>query len=190
MAAAGRMLDDIQLVGIFVEGERGDRGAVAPLQIVPGPALPPGLVEKVGVVADHGAFHRAHAGLLHLLRKQIEGHHHLERALGLRGFLGRDFAGLSSTRQSCGWRSCLRWPRAGSGIRLCRWGGSGLHIGIGAGADGGIADAHYDDVAVQCAARVYIAIGHYERGPGEGFHGQERVGGRGGGELGVGGGRK
>jgi len=40
VAAAGRMLDDIQLVGIFVEGERGDRGAVAPLQIVPAPASP------------------------------------------------------------------------------------------------------------------------------------------------------
>ena len=135
MAAPGRTLDDVQLVSIFVEGERRNRCAVAPLQIVPAPPLSPGLVKKVSVVAHHAAFHRAHARLLHLLRKQIERRHQLQRPRGLCGLFGRDLAARNGRRSairlsgpcwSCPRRSCLRLPRvrSGSGCAGCTVPGS------------------------------------------------------------------
>jgi len=111
----GRMLDDIQLVGISlkVSAETGARSSTANR---PSPSPRPMARREVGVVADHGAFHRAGtAGLLHLLRKQMSG----TITLSARSVSAASWArphGLSSTSGSCGWRS-VSAGRAGSGVR-------------------------------------------------------------------------
>ena len=50
----------------------------------------------------------------------------------------------------------------------------------------GIADAEQDEIALERAGCVHIAIGDDESGPGEGFRGDEREGRGGSGELGAG----
>ena len=162
MVASGRggVGGDGQLVGILVEGERGDGRAVAPLQIVPGPPQRVGLVEKVGVVADHVPSTARTPDCSTCCASRS------------RTAMAVDGAALGSVSDEAG------------------GGGSGLHIGVMARADGGIAHAEQDEVAMERARGVHIAIGDHECGPGEGVHGQQGIGGGGGGELGVGGGRK
>ncbi len=139
---------DSELVGIFVEGERGDGCAVAPLQLVPAPTQRVGLVEEVGVVADHVAVDGAHSRLLNLLGKQVEDGHGCGRGGAGQGFAGRRFG--------------RDWSRSSFGF----------DVRIMARAHGGIADAEENDVAVQRACGVHIAVGDHEGGPGERVDGQ------------------
>ena len=155
---------------LSLNDERGDRCTVAPLQIVPAPPLAIGLVEEEGVVAHHAAIDGAHAGLLDLLGEEIED-----------GHCFRFGCAASLLRSGCRFRCRL----AETAVPTL-----GLGVGILARADRGIADAEQNNVAMQRAARIHVAVGDDESGPGERVDGQQRKGRRGGGELGVGSGRK
>ncbi len=140
--------------GVFVEGERGNGSSVGPLQVVPAPGLAVGLVEIEGVVAHHAAFHGAHAGLLHLLRHEVQ---HVD-GFGLRFRLG------GSCRTGCGGRRA---------------------VGIVTRAQGGVARAKQDQVAVEHALAIDFAASHHVGGPGERIRGEQGKGRGGGEQLGV-----
>jgi hypothetical protein len=70
------------------------------------------------------------------------------------------------------------------------WAVAGGNVGIVAGAEGGVAGAEEDEIAVEGAVGVDVAAGYDVGGPGEDVDGQKSKGGGGGGELDVGGGVK
>src|SRR6185437_6985254 len=135
-ASGCRICSERKLHSIVIECKRRDGRAVGPLQVVPTPRLPVRLIDKEAVIADHVAGDSADAGLLNLLREQVENREGIRRG-------------------GCG--GCGRW-------RCC----AGLLIRINPGAQRWVSYAEEDEIAIERAACVDVAIGDNVGGPGEG----------------------
>jgi hypothetical protein len=143
-AGRGRVGGDVQLVGVVVEGERGDGRADSSTAY--GPSSSP---------ADTARSRRK-------CRRRSRCHPPCARpSVPPARQAGPKRPSQFSARKSA--NPCGSW-----------WRGSGLNIRVTPRADGGIAHAEQHQVAMERAVRIHIAIAGHEGGPRQRVHRQQR----------------